>query len=98
MRLTRAEGLRQGAQGAGGWARKFLLAVAAVVAAGCSPGGPDGGTPLNSPYAAGAERENVMYTAFTQRSPKYLDPASSYSVDETPTPIRSTSRSTATTI
>lgn len=25
-----------------------------------------------------------MYTAFTQRSPKYLDPASSYSTDETP--------------
>ncbi|MFW7346112.1 MAG: ABC transporter substrate-binding protein [Pigmentiphaga sp.] len=84
MRLTCAAGLRQGAQGARGWAGTFLLAVAAVVAAGCSPGGPDGGTPLNSPYAAGAERENVMYTAFTQRSPKYLDPASSYSVDETP--------------
>ncbi|OVZ62989.1 peptide ABC transporter substrate-binding protein [Pigmentiphaga sp. NML080357] len=55
-----------------------------AVAAGCSPGNPDSHTPLNSPYAAGAERQNVMYTAFTQRSPKYLDPASSYSVDETP--------------
>src|SRR5690606_812305 len=27
---------------------------------------------------------NVLHTAFTQRSPKYLDPASSYSTDETP--------------
>jgi ABC-type transport system substrate-binding protein len=48
----------------------------------CTPG--KDGTPLNSPYAAGAQRDNTLYTAFTQRSPKYLDPASSYSVDETP--------------
>lgn len=38
----------------------------------------------NSPYPAGAEKQNVLYTAFTQRSPKYLDPARSYSTDETP--------------
>lgn len=41
-------------------------------------------SPINSPYAAGAEKQNVLYTAFTQRSPKYLDPARSYSTDETP--------------
>lgn len=41
-------------------------------------------SPVNSPYAAGAEQKNVLYTAFTQRSPKYLDPAKSYSTDETP--------------
>jgi ABC-type transport system substrate-binding protein len=40
--------------------------------------------PVNSPYSRGAEQENVLYTAFAQRSPKYLDPASSYSTDETP--------------
>ena len=41
-------------------------------------------SPINSPYVAGAEQRNVLYTAFTQRSPKYLDPARSYSTDETP--------------
>jgi len=40
--------------------------------------------PVNSPYPQGAAADNVLYTAFAQRSPKYLDPASSYSVDETP--------------
>ncbi|WP_439652086.1 ABC transporter substrate-binding protein [Paracandidimonas lactea] len=40
--------------------------------------------PINSPYARDKISENVLYTAFTQRSPKYLDPASSYSTDETP--------------
>jgi len=39
---------------------------------------------VNSPYPSQAMAENVLYTAFSQRSPKYLDPASSYSVDETP--------------
>src|SRR5690606_17352805 len=53
-----------------------LLALAML--AGCSR------DPVNSPYAQGGETENVLYTAFTQRSPKYLDPASSYSGDETP--------------
>lgn len=53
------------------------LGVLALLA-GCS------NEPVNSPYARGLEDENVMYTAFTQRSPKFLDPASSYSTDETP--------------
>lgn len=40
--------------------------------------------PINSPYETGAEKDNTLYTAFTQRSPRYLDPARSYSSDETP--------------
>ena len=46
--------------------------------AGCS------NDPVNSPYPRQDAGLNVMHTAFTQRSPKYLDPASSYSTDETP--------------
>lgn len=55
-----------------------VLALAAVLLAGCSP------SPVNSPYAQGNETGNVLHTAFAQRSPKYLDPARSYSADETP--------------
>src|SRR5690554_389351 len=40
--------------------------------------------PVNSPYPREDTAHNVLHTAFTQRSPKYLDPASSYSTDETP--------------
>ena len=40
--------------------------------------------PVNSPYARDDAARNVLHTAFTQRSPKFLDPASSYSTDETP--------------
>jgi ABC-type transport system substrate-binding protein len=40
--------------------------------------------PVNSPYGPDAMAGNTLFTAFSQRSPKYLDPASSYSVDETP--------------
>ena len=39
---------------------------------------------INSPHAEGAEKTNTLFTAFAQRSPKYLDPARSYSTDETP--------------
>ncbi len=38
----------------------------------------------NSPHPRGAEKTNTLFTAFTERSPKYLDPTSSYSNDETP--------------
>lgn len=38
----------------------------------------------NSPHPAGAERTNTFFTAFQERSPKYLDPTASYSLDETP--------------
>lgn len=54
------------------------VAVALLAVAGC------GQDPVNSPYETGALAQNTLYTAFTQRSPKYLDPARSYSTDETP--------------
>lgn len=57
----------------------MLLLVLTACLSGCFDGGP-----INSPYAAGKLGENTLYTAFVSRSPKYLDPASSYSVDETP--------------
>lgn len=60
----------------------FALITCCATLVGCGPQGID--SPINSPYAAGAETKNVLYTAFTQRSPKYLDPARSYSTDETP--------------
>lgn len=66
-------------------ARPIITAAAMVcllLLVGCGP--QSGETPINSPYARGAETENVMYTAFAQRSPKFLDPARSYSTDETP--------------
>lgn len=60
-----------------------LLRIAALLLlgamAGCSRE-----SPINSPYPAGAMADNALYTAFVKRSPKYLDPASSYSTDETP--------------
>jgi len=36
----------------------------------------------NSPHPLGAEKENTLYMAFTERSPRYLDPTSSYSAPE----------------
>jgi ABC-type transport system substrate-binding protein len=38
----------------------------------------------SSPHDLGAAAENTLYTAFTGRSPKTLDPTSSYASDETP--------------
>jgi len=38
----------------------------------------------NNPHPLGSEKTNTMYVPFFERSPKYLDPTSSYSVDETP--------------
>ena len=65
----------------------FVLCATVLLTA-CEQSPPSGqasaDSPINSPYAAGAEQKNVLYTAFTQRSPKYLDPARSYSTDETP--------------
>lgn len=57
-----------------------FVVLASLALSGCQPAG----DPINSPYADGAEHENTLYTAFTQRSPRYLDPARSYSSDETP--------------
>lgn len=61
--------------------RKLTLALLCMMVGllgACSP------APVNSPHPKGGEDENVLYTAFAQRSPKFLDPASSYSTDETP--------------
>ncbi|MBA3057023.1 MAG: ABC transporter substrate-binding protein [Gammaproteobacteria bacterium] len=38
----------------------------------------------NNPHATGSEKTNTLFVPFSNRSPKYLDPASSYSNDETP--------------
>jgi ABC-type transport system substrate-binding protein len=36
----------------------------------------------NSPYPVGAERDNTLYYAFTERSPRHLDPTASYANPE----------------
>ncbi|MBV5299355.1 MAG: ABC transporter substrate-binding protein [Rhodoferax sp.] len=38
----------------------------------------------NNPHPAGSELTNTLYVPFSKRSPKNLDPTSSYSNDETP--------------
>jgi ABC-type transport system substrate-binding protein len=38
----------------------------------------------NSPQPEGSASQNTLYTAFNARSPRYLDPTSSYSSNETP--------------
>ena len=53
--------------------RAALIAVALV--SGCS------GASWNSPYPAGAARQNVLYASFKDR-PKHLDPVQSYSENE----------------
>jgi ABC-type transport system substrate-binding protein len=59
-------------------ARRFALALLAPMFAGC------GDVVTNSPHAVGAEKTNTFFTATQERSPKYLDPTASYSLDETP--------------
>jgi ABC-type transport system substrate-binding protein len=72
-RLTRRlEGARQGGSGR-------LMLASAIVLAGAGLSACD-----NSPYPKGAATENTLYTAFNARSPRYLDPTSSYSSNETP--------------
>lgn len=58
------------------WFRWFAVCTLLMCAAGCDL--------PNNPYERNALGSNTLYTAFTERSPKYLDPASSYSTDETP--------------
>ncbi|MFM2399602.1 MAG: hypothetical protein RL341_1759, partial [Pseudomonadota bacterium] len=53
----------------------FAIGVASVLSA-CGI--------ANSPHPKGAELENAIFTAFQERSPKYLDPTASYSNNETP--------------
>lgn len=77
----RALPLRRSVQGAPAFWRLTLFVGALcmlVVLAACSP------QPVNSPYEPEELASNTLFTAFTQRSPKHLDPASSYSADETP--------------
>jgi hypothetical protein len=52
----------------------LLVLMTSVLLSGCN----------NSPYQEGAASENTLYTAFNERSPRYLDPVSSYSSNETP--------------
>lgn len=59
------------------WLACLALAWAAGLAA-CSD------SAVNSPYDQGDEASNTLFTAFLLRSPKHLDPAKSYSTDETP--------------
>ena len=46
--------------------------LALVALAGCN----------NSPHPLGAEKENTLYMAFAERSPRYLDPTASYTAPE----------------
>ncbi len=71
MRLARFASMR-GVVAALAWGGLALIA-------GCGMGD----APPNTPHA-GDPRSNTLFTAFSSRSPKYLDPASSYSSDETP--------------
>ncbi|TAN54227.1 MAG: peptide ABC transporter substrate-binding protein [Betaproteobacteria bacterium] len=60
------------------WRRRFAgTALVLALVGGCAE-------VSNSPHPRGAEKTNTLFTAFTERSPKYLDPTSSYSNDETP--------------
>ena len=58
---------------ADGLSRLVALMLVCVLAA-CS----------NSPHPLGAELDNTLFNGFAERSPRYLDPTSSYSVPETP--------------
>src|SRR5699024_2723664 len=54
-----------------------MLMLAGLLAA-CTP------PPVNSPYTKAREHPISLSPAVPQRSPKFLDPPSSYSTDETP--------------
>jgi ABC-type transport system substrate-binding protein len=60
---------------ANGWGRRLLAALALAVAlTACN----------NSPQPDDAAQTNTLFAAFTERSPRYLDPTASYSNNETP--------------
>jgi len=60
---------------ANGWGRRLLAAFAiAVSLAACN----------NSPQPDGIEKTNTLFSAFAERSPRYVDPTASYSNNETP--------------
>ena len=54
-----------------------LLLAAGVAVTGCSE-------VSNNPHPLGSEKTNTIFVPILARSPKYLDPTSSYSNDETP--------------
>ncbi|RZS56555.1 ABC transporter substrate-binding protein [Sphaerotilus mobilis] len=56
-----------------GWPLVLLLTLLAGLG-GCG----------NSPYPPGAAEANTLYTAFTERSPRHLDPVASYWNQDTP--------------
>lgn len=64
----------------GAWRKRMWMVVllSVLTLTGCTR------DPINSPYESGALSENALYTAFVRQSPKTLDPARSYSSDETP--------------
>ena len=64
---------RRGA-GVRGWAPWALLCGLLLALLGCN----------NSPYPAGAQRQNTLFYSFDERSPRYLDPVASYSNPESP--------------
>ncbi|MEQ1804503.1 MAG: ABC transporter substrate-binding protein [Burkholderiaceae bacterium] len=51
-----------------------MIGVVLAALAGCN----------NSPHPNGSERTNTLFSAFAERSPRYLDPTASYSNNETP--------------
>ena len=59
--------------------RGFKAGVAGLLTAAASLSGCN-----NSPQPDGAEKTNTLFTAFSERSPRYLDPTASYSNNETP--------------
>jgi ABC-type transport system substrate-binding protein len=54
------------------WTKAVVGALSLALLAACN----------NSPFPGGAERENALYMAFAERSPRYLDPTSSYAAPE----------------
>lgn len=54
---------------------RLLIIIASLFLTACD------GVPPNDPYPADQATENILYSAFSAR-PKYLDPARSYSADE----------------
>ena len=64
--------------------RAALIALCCPVAITLTAGLSGCSEVTNNPHPPGSEKTNTMFVPFTQRSPKYLDPTSSYSNDETP--------------
>ncbi|HEX6361598.1 MAG TPA: ABC transporter substrate-binding protein, partial [Albitalea sp.] len=57
-----------------GWLKGVVLLAAGALLAACD----------NSPQPLGMAATNTLFSAFSERSPRYLDPTASYSNNETP--------------